>query len=231
MNIVKTVDKTPAIANNTSSGSSMSTSGWFHIVGLISAFALGAGFIAALVSVGLSWKLNRELQTDLVKLQTDLTNAQIALGTVEKELAEARTKQAEAEKQLLEIKERLAFRSIDPQKASQISEVLKSFAPQSFDVLWYLDDDESTSFANEIYRVLLNAGWLLKRSGDFLAMSLEKGVGIEYAEEKTADFSPAANALSVALQKAGVASVTITVRSNTDKNVTDRIRIRVGKKP
>ena len=41
----------------------MDATKWFHIIGLISAGALGIGFITGLVSVGLSWKINREQES------------------------------------------------------------------------------------------------------------------------------------------------------------------------
>jgi len=43
----------------------------FYIVGLISALALGVGFVTGLVSVGLSWRINEQQKHELEKLRTD----------------------------------------------------------------------------------------------------------------------------------------------------------------
>jgi hypothetical protein len=43
----------------------------FHIVGLISALALGVGFVTGLISVGLSWRINEQQKHELEKLRTD----------------------------------------------------------------------------------------------------------------------------------------------------------------
>jgi hypothetical protein len=59
---------------------SMSTSAWFHVMGLISACALGIGFVAALISVGLSWKINREQSAEIERLKGDAATANKAAG-------------------------------------------------------------------------------------------------------------------------------------------------------
>jgi hypothetical protein len=48
----------------------MNASEWFHLIGLISAAALGVGFVAGLVSVGLSWKVNQDQKLELEKIKT-----------------------------------------------------------------------------------------------------------------------------------------------------------------
>ncbi|MCU1264743.1 MAG: hypothetical protein JWM21_1061 [Acidobacteria bacterium] len=49
----------------------MDATKWFHLVGLISAVALGIGFVTALVSVGLSWRVNETQKTELARLSHD----------------------------------------------------------------------------------------------------------------------------------------------------------------
>src|SRR5438874_43134 len=53
------------------SAASMDSTKLFHIVGLISALALGVGFIAGLISVGLSWRINKEQKLELEKVRSD----------------------------------------------------------------------------------------------------------------------------------------------------------------
>jgi hypothetical protein len=63
--------KTAAATINRRVLASMDATSWFHLVGLISAVALGIGFVAALVSVGLSWRINENQKGELVKLSHD----------------------------------------------------------------------------------------------------------------------------------------------------------------
>jgi hypothetical protein len=53
----------------------MNTSEWFHLVGLISALLLGLGFIFGLISVGLSWKLNREQNAEIANTRKETEEA------------------------------------------------------------------------------------------------------------------------------------------------------------
>jgi hypothetical protein len=161
----------------------MSTAGWFHIVGLISAFLLGFGFIAALISVGLSWKLNDELQSELVRLNTDLTNAQTAQGRVETELAEAKTKQAEAERALLELQQLIREpRTLDETKAAAI---LDAGAKGLVQIL-FVAGDEPKNLANKISAILSTHGWTVTAVNigiSSIPPGIEVGVSSEDSKE------------------------------------------------
>src|SRR5215218_1793950 len=87
---------------NRRSAASMTTTAWFHVVGIISASLLGLGFIAGLISVGLSWKANRELQTELRQMDA-------------KNLETSRTLEAERSKRL-ELEKHLQPREIPPRE-------------------------------------------------------------------------------------------------------------------
>lgn len=65
----------------------------FHIVGLISALALGVGFVTGLVSVGLSWRINEQQRHELEKLRADVATQQERAAKAELALEEVRKKQ------------------------------------------------------------------------------------------------------------------------------------------
>jgi hypothetical protein len=70
---------------------------WFRVVGLISVSALSVGFVAGIVSLGLSWKINRDEKQELAKIKAD---AQVEAQRIESEGKDRVAKiHAEAEKQ------------------------------------------------------------------------------------------------------------------------------------
>jgi hypothetical protein len=155
----------------------MTTNAWFHLVGLISAGLLGLGFITGLVSVGLSWKVNAELQTELRKmsganleLEKDLTeekkklaaleqtasDSKAAQQRVETELAKAKEAQAKAEESLQKFK----FRALLPRSITDESlEILRNSPKGSVDLLYQDNNPEAYSLARELQVSLGWAGW------------------------------------------------------------------------
>jgi len=78
----------------------MTTSEWFHLVGLISVFALGIGVVTGAIGLGLSWKINRDQEAKMALMEKAVIDAQTALG-MQQERA------AIAEKELLALQERM----------------------------------------------------------------------------------------------------------------------------
>jgi hypothetical protein len=74
---------------------------------------------------------------------------------------------------------------------------------------------------------LAAAGWKGIPAKDFLGFQLEVGVRVEYSPASAAKLSPAASALSDALNGGGIVSVAAS-RAELENDV---IIIRVGKKP
>jgi len=190
-------------------------------------FSIGAGVVTVAALIGQVWSgriVNTRQAKDVIDLRTKLEEQR-------ERTDEQRERTAKAEKDLLELQSKLAFRTIKPEDAARMSESLKKFAPQVFDILWYPDDQESYSFANEIYNILRNAGWVLNQSNEFLGFGLEVGIKIEFRPEKQPEFGPAMNALATELGLSRIKSVTVAAEPKMDEKVADRIRIRVGKKP
>jgi len=158
-------------------------------VGLVAlTFVAGAGTL-------ITSRIIRDRQAEKIgRLGKDVTDAQTTQKRVETDLAQAKTGQAEAERSLLELKTRLAFRSIDAKRRKQMSEALRRFAPQAFEITTYTDDQECMSFAAELANMLIDAGWKLIPTGGWLAFSLVTDITVEFGEARKQDFGAAAEA-------------------------------------
>ena len=161
--------------------SSMDATKWFHVVGLISAIALGVGFVTAVISVGLSWRINQEQKVEIANALKDAglanekagkaneraeqlanENLQIkaALGNVQTELANARTRQAQAENETLRLKQRIRPRSLEPaQRENLLNKLRNSPSKGAVSMYFQLGDGEAAEFALELREVLEKAGW------------------------------------------------------------------------
>lgn len=197
--------------------------------------------IAAIATLFFTWALwkSSNRRQDAARAEADLRVLKVeqTVGDSKKAAAEAMARAAEANKiaeqerlARLQLEARLAFRSIDPNAKVKISNALKPFAPQAYDILWYPDDQESTFFANEIFNILKNAGWTLEQSGGFLGFVLTEGVVIDLGEDTKNTFGPAVQELSEQLARNNI-KVVIQTRPATDEEAKKKIRIRVGKKP
>lgn len=155
--------------------SSMDATKWFHVVGLISAVALGVGFVTAVISVGLSWRINQEQKVEIANAFKDAgvanenagkanaraeqlakENLQIraALANVETELADARRRQAEAEERLERLRKKAAPRAI-----SKTLEPLEKGAKGRAEILYQDDLPEAYRFACNLRLCLFASGW------------------------------------------------------------------------
>ena len=61
----------------------MDATKWLAIVGVISALTLGVGFVTALISAGLGWKINRAQKVEVAQLSNDTANAQLKADKLE----------------------------------------------------------------------------------------------------------------------------------------------------
>jgi hypothetical protein len=120
----------------------MTTNAWFHVVGLISAGLLGLGFVAGLISVGLSWKANGELQKEIASV-----NAQAA---------EANRSAAESQLALEKFK---APRTLTPEQRGRIVDKLKQFSGTEYDITVSSIDPEILDFVLTLELVLSTAEW------------------------------------------------------------------------
>jgi len=195
-------------------------------------FAVGLTAAAAVAGV-LTWYFSSKLANvkdaafDRFKEESN-----VAVAEATARAAEANRIAEEEKLARVKLETRLAPRSLSTESRQIISAELKQFAPQVFDILWYLDDKESQNLANEVFATLTDAGWVLNHGKEWLGFGLVLGVRIEYAPSKADEFGAASNALASALQKAGIdATVNPNPEQEKPDRFPDRIRIRVGKKP
>lgn len=161
----------------------------FHIVGLISALALGVGFVTGLVSVGLSWRINEQQRHELEKLRAGVAKQQERAAKAETDLETERLER-------LRIEESLAPRMVvDP---IQMAGELKKYAGTGV-YLSCANDLESIQIESEIESVLFLAGWHILEK-DFRPM-LMRNIRVDGKSEAARAFAEKlrANKLEVEL--------------------------------
>ncbi len=124
------------------------------------------------------------------------------------------------------IEQQLAPRFLNEKQQQLIANKIRQYAPQPFEVLFYLEDKEVIELAKMIAQPLHTAGWRGIKSTTFLAFGLVTGVNVEYPKS---ELKAAADALSIVLNEEGIAASASFNQKDTRN--TSRIRIRVGKKP
>jgi hypothetical protein len=237
MTIQKIAEPTIKESANTNTTKPMSTS-FLESISYWTGIAAVTFTAAAAVAGSFSWYFSHKLSDKKdSEFNSFRESSNTAISEAQARSAEANARAAEANKiaeeerlARVKIETRLAPRSLSQESRNSISQAVKQFAPQTFDILWYPDDQESLNFANQIFAALKDAGWILNRSDSWLGFSLTLGVVIEFIPAKSQEFGPAAKALAEALQKEGVAA-TVELQPGIEEKIADRIKIRVGKKP
>jgi hypothetical protein len=136
----------------------MSASEWFHVVGLISAIALGVGFVAGVISVGLSWRINQDLKAKLAQLQQQASEQQARAAT--------------AEAKLLELQERSRPRALTPSEIATLCKALAAI-PNKVPVeivtaehseRFFPKTEVSQLYGKQLAEIFVRAGWTVSES-------------------------------------------------------------------
>jgi hypothetical protein len=124
----------------------MDTTKLFHIIGLISALALGVGFVTGVISVWLSWRITQEQKVEIEGLRKENLATEDRLGK-------------EQDKRL-ELEASLAPRQIPYIKAGDTENIgpLRPFAGMQV-ILRFLPDAEASRAASNVAGLLSAAGW------------------------------------------------------------------------
>jgi hypothetical protein len=93
---------------------------WFYVVGGISAIALDIGFVTALVSLGLTWRINRQLERDLMDKELQIERVRT---DAQKDIEKARTEAKERTETEAARVESEANRKIEEARAQAQSDV------------------------------------------------------------------------------------------------------------
>ncbi len=144
--------------------------------------------------------------------------------------AEANEKAEREKLARMKIEKRLAPRSLSVPQIIAIAAKLQRFKGQKFQFVSYQDDQEVLGLVRQIASALLAADWIGFKVEGFLMAELYTGVTVQYAPSKEVEFGPAARELAEALNTEGIAANAIPLPV-LEKEQSDRIRIRVGKKP
>ncbi len=121
--------------------SSIDSVTWFHVVGFISAVLLFFGFIAGIVGVGLSWKINRAQTAELARISA--------------RIEEETRKLEEAEKRVESLVKRLQPRKVPP----SFLEFLRGKPTGSVEFFFQDEDSEAYMLAIDLQTKLKDAGW------------------------------------------------------------------------
>lgn len=170
------------------------------------------------------------------RLEQDNILLRTAQQKVETDLANQRERAAIAERSLLELQEKLAWRSLNTKQQERIVAKLKAFPRTPFQ-LRVFQEPEAIRFMNQIADILRSADWvqqpvvaamlMTSKYGD-VGMTLSSGIIVNIDTSRTAELDSAARALAAALDSEGVASE---FKIITIQNQPERIHIAIGKKP
>jgi hypothetical protein len=230
----------------------MSNTEWFHIIGLISAGALGIGFFAGLISVGLSWKINREQKIELAKLSLnkDVQIAQVRADADKKiaktgvDVANINGKAQDIARQNIELSKNLEQEKISRLEMEQAiaprimeqgesSRKLKAFSGIQV-IIECVNDFEARRTAGQIACTLEMANWKLIKpypkvvpnDADFFdGVDIERNVGALPKEDRS---SEATNLLIEQLDDNKIQAMYHPASPNLPINT---IRVKVGLKP
>jgi hypothetical protein len=157
-------------------------------------------------------------------------SAESTVAVAKEQAAKAELGTAQARLELAKIQERMADRKLTDAQVKNISDAVRPFAGQEFDVTPYWDLPESLTIANRIADALMAGGWKYvapEKSGFMLG-----GIsGVQVWTHPTADdkIKRAAESLLAALNRENVVSV---ARTQNPANPPDsKLHLNVGTKP
>lgn len=123
---------------------------WFHVVGLISASLLLAGFVTGVVSVFLSWRINK-LQAGEI--------AELKLKT-----AEQQQRAADAERALLEVQQRIKAHAFTEAEIDRMREGLAAIQDKvPVEIVTpearFSETEKAELYGQQLAKVFREAGW------------------------------------------------------------------------
>lgn len=134
---------------------------------------------------------------------------------------------AEAAKLKLELERLKTPRTLTDQHISEITESLKRFAGQEFELGTIMGGDEPTAFAEVILKVLIRADWKSVQTGGFRNVFGTNGVTIVIHPDADSRTRNAASALAKALGSDAIRTATATDPSTP----ANRVRVEISDEP
>jgi hypothetical protein len=156
--------------------------------------------------------------------------AEAHLAESNERAAKANARAADAERETERLKQRFADRKLTDAQAKKMTDKLRSFAGQEFDVTPYWETKESMGIANRIVDVLVRAGWKYtppKQSG--MMLGGVTGVLVYVHPSAPVSVRNAADALVSILNNQDIVSE---IRQQNPANPLDvKLHLNVGTKP
>jgi hypothetical protein len=203
------------------SWSDAAVSGLQWWLGWLAICATALGMLAAIGTLLIRQESSRRQSAKELERTTRLV-------ATESSLQEAETRLRAANDRVAALETVTKPRRLTPNQIIDLSAQLRHLAPQSYDLLWYPDDQESLRIAEDIFAATQAAGWTFDYSKEFLAFTIVLGVVIEYAPSQAAKLSPVAAVLTRALEAQGLRAEH---KPSVEERFPDKLRIKVGKKP
>lgn len=100
-----------------------------------------------------------DAKKDVARLQKDATDAKAAQQKVETQLAAQQERAARAEQSLLELQEKVKWRSVSKWQKDRFIEITKNQKKGEVEIMAKAGDPEAIAYANELMPMLQDAGW------------------------------------------------------------------------
>lgn len=180
-------------------------------------------FLAGAVALVTGNVINGRQGQKLLQFDENLTHAN-------RELAGQQERAVLAERSLFELKQKMADRVLTDIQLVDLSQKLKAFLRQEFQITPYWDSQESTGIADQIKRCLLSAGWkeVPVEARTFLLPGTV-GIVVSLHSDAIGASHKAAGALVEVLKAAGL-EAKMDFWNEADDPKYDRIDLRVGSK-
>lgn len=172
----------------------------------------------------------KQAESNLAGANSRAEEAKAAAAVANARAAEANQKAEEERLARVQIEERLADRRLTDEQAENISNKVKSFTGQEYEVTTYWDMREPLSLANRIHQLLTKASWkYVKPEGGSMLFPGVAGIQVYVhpeAEERTKD---AATSLVSALTDENI--IVELRQQNAPNNPNNKLYVNIGTKP
>lgn len=198
------------------------------VLGVLTALAAGAGwYTESIVSERQAARLTT-IGKDVADARSRQAEAENRLKSVEGETARQQERAAIAERELLEVRNTLADRTLTDEQSVRITEAVKPFTGVVFQLFTFRNDREPAALSRRIKMAVLNAGWAEHADSTGWLTSVATGIVIASNSAGTDRDRMAAEALATALKSQGIEGNAV-VAGGIRLGV--GVKIQVAKKP
>lgn len=156
------------------------------IIFAVVAAVVGAIFAVLLFNAGNAYQaaVKNEAEANIALANKEAAKASEATEKLKIEVAEAKQKQAEAERQLLELKERLRPRALNPHQKTKLLQKVKNLSIPNITIGYLASDEESKAYALELAEVFREGGC---KTATAAHITTDQVTGVCFISAKAAD--------------------------------------------